>query len=114
MHVTFRQPGTNKPVVLKVGFSWYFCLLTPFYGIAQFLKGLWGHGLAVLLIAAIGVASLGRGGSPLFGLVLIGLAIFYGFQGNKFVARRLAIKGWRMEGDDNAVALARSKWGLPA
>jgi hypothetical protein len=112
MHITLRQPGTGKTVGLKVGFSWYFLLLTPFYGLALFLKGLWGHGLLVFLLGIIAVSVQGSDLTPFAGLLLIAAAVFYSLQGNRLVARRLLIKGWTMEGSDEALALARAKWGL--
>lgn len=48
----------------------------------------------------------------MFGLIIIGAMIFYAVQGNKLLARKLLIKGWKMEGDEAALVHARSKWGL--
>lgn len=114
MFVTLRQPGTGKLVSVKVGFSWFFLLLTPFYGLPQFIKGIWGHGCLVLFLYLVLVGLAAAGAAPLGGLILIGLAIFYGVQGNKLVARRLLIKGWTMEGDEHALAYAKAQWGLGA
>lgn len=109
MYVTLRQPGTGKPVTLKVGFSWFFLLLSWIYGLGLFIKGLWGHGLLMFALCAL-TAIAGQGSAaPLFGIAIIGAMIFYGVQGNK-----LLIKGWKMEDDEAALAYARAKWGLSA
>lgn len=114
MYVTLRQPGTGKPVTLKVGFSWFFLLLSWIYGLGLFVKGLWGHGLLMFALCAL-TAIAGQGGAaPVFGIAIIGAMIFYGVQGNKLLARKLLIKGWKMEGDEAALAYARAKWGLSA
>lgn len=112
MHISLRQPGTGKVVGLKVGFSWFFLLLTPFYGIPLFLKGLWEQGLIMLAIGLIGIAVQGTNAASFVGLILIAAAIFYEISGNKFVARRLLIRGWKPEGTDEALSYARSKWRL--
>lgn len=112
MHVTLRQPGTGKLVQVKVGFSWFFLFLTPFYGLALFIKGMIGRGFVIALFALIAVGIDALGGTPVGGLILIAIGVTYGFRGNKLYARRLLIKGWSMEGDEQTLAYARSQWGL--
>ncbi|WP_109809647.1 hypothetical protein [Sphingosinithalassobacter portus] len=88
MHVTLRQPGAGKTVGLKVGFSWYFLLLTPIYGLALFLKELWGHGLLVFLLGIIAVSVQGSDLTPFAGLLLIAAAVLYALRGNRLVRLR--------------------------
>lgn len=114
MYVTFKQPGTGKSRNLKVGFSWLFLLATPFYGIPQFAKGIWKHGIGVFAIGVFAVLSMGSPSSALVGLALIAAAAFYGINGNKIVAKTLLSKGWTMEGDDHTLHQARIRWGLEA
>jgi hypothetical protein len=112
MHVTLRQPGTGKPVQIKIGFSWFFLLLTPLYGLSLFIRGMIAQGFGMAALAVLSLAINAAGGAPFGGLLLIGIGVFYGFRGNGIYARRLLIKGWKMEGDEQAIALARSQWGL--
>lgn len=111
MYVTLRQPGTGKAVSLKAGNNWFF-LLSPIYGIPQFIKGLWGHGLLMILLGLLAMATTGSGASPIVGLLIVGAWFFYVTQGNKLVARNLLIKGWKAEGDEASLAFARAKWRL--
>lgn len=112
MYVTFTQPQTGKVRNLKVGFSWFFLLATPFYGIPQFVRGIWKHGVALAVVGVLAVLTMGSPASSLVGLLLIGAAIFYGINGNKIVAKTLLRQGWQLTGDDHAVNQARIRWGL--
>jgi len=114
MYVTLKQPRTGKARNLKVGFSWLFLLATPFYGIPQFVKGIWKHGIAVALLGVVAVVTVGSPSAPLVGLALIGSAIYYGINGNKLVAKMLLANGWEFEGDDHSIHQARIRWGLEA
>ena len=112
MYVTLKEPGTGKSRNLKVGFSWFFLLATPFYGIPQFVKGIWKHGLGIAAIGVLAVITIESSLSSLIGVALIAAAIFYGINGNKLVAKTLLGRGWTMEGDDHAINQARIRWGL--
>lgn len=114
MYVTLKQPGTGKTRNLKVGFSWFFLLATPFYGIPQFVKGIWKHGIAVALIGVTAALTMGSSMTPLLGLLLIAAAIFYGINGNKIVAKTLLAQGWQFDGDEHSIHQARIRWGLSA
>ncbi|KLE32402.1 hypothetical protein [Aurantiacibacter luteus] len=114
MYITFKQSSTGKTRNLKVGFSLSFLLATPFYGIPQFVKGIWKHGLAVAAIGILAVMTMGSPLSSLVGLGLLAAAVFYGINGNKIVAKALLAKGWTLEGNDHAVNQARIRWGIPA
>lgn len=112
MYVTLKEPTSGKVRNLKVGFSWFFLLATPFYGIPQFANGIWKHGLAVALIGMFAVAAMGSPASSLVGLMLIAAALFYGIKGNQIVAKSLLAKGWRFDSDEHSVSQARIRWGL--
>lgn len=118
MQVMLEEPKTEQKKFVKVGFSWTLFLLTIFYGIPLFLRGLIGHGIAVLLVAMIGAIaqSNGDGGGlvELCGLILIGFAVFYGIKGNELTAKRLIKKGWKFSKEDSATEYARAKWSMPA
>ena len=114
MYITLKQPSTGKTRNLKVGFSWFFLLATPFYGIPQFVKGIWKHGLAVATLGVLAVLTMGSSLTSLAGLLLIAAAVFYGINGNKIVAKTLLAQGWTLEGDDHAVNQAKIRWGIAA
>lgn len=114
MYVTLKEPTTGKTKNLKVGFSWFFLLATPFYGLPQFVNGIWKHGLAVALIGLFAVATMGSAPSSLIGLILIAAAVFYGVKGNQIVAKNLLAKGWQFDSDEHSVNQARIRWGLTA
>jgi hypothetical protein len=114
MYVTLKEPSTGKARNLKVGFSWFFLLATPFYGVPQFVTGIWKHGLAIALIGIFAVLTMGSPLSSLVGVLLIAAAIFYGIQGNQIVAKALLEKGWQFDGDEHSINQARIRWGLTA
>lgn len=114
MYVTLKQPGTGKLRNLKVGFSWFFLLATPFYGIPQFVKGIWKHGIAIASISIVAALTVGSSITPILGLLLIAAAIFYGINGNKIVAKTLLKQGWQFDGDEHSIHQARIRWSLPA
>ncbi|ANU08693.1 hypothetical protein [Paraurantiacibacter namhicola] len=114
MYVTLNDPDTGKTRNIKVGFSWFFLLLTPFYGIPQFVKGIWKHGLVVAALGIFAVLTMGSSASSLVGVLLIAAAVFYGIKGNKIVAQSLLAKGWTFDGDEHSIHQARIRWELPA
>ena len=114
MYVTLKDRASGKARNLKVGFSWFFLLATPFYGIPQFVNGIWKHGLAVALIGVFAVATMGSPATPFIGLILIAAAVFYGIKGNQIVAKSLLAEGWEFDCDEHSVNQARIRWGLSA
>ncbi len=118
MQVMLEEPNSGQKKFVKVGFSWTLFLLSIFYGIPLFIRGLIGHGLFVLAIGVFAAfASNGPEDSGLVeicGLLLIGSAIFYGIKGNELTAKRLIKKGWKFAKEDSATEYARAKWSMPA
>ena len=95
MHVTFTNPQTGQQKSVKQGFSWVLFLLTEFYGIPLFIRGLHLHGAIVALIGAVALFSPGFSVLvPLAGLGLIGSMVFYGIKGNELTMAHLERKGW--------------------
>ena len=95
MHVTFTNPQTGQQKSVKQGFSWVLFLLTEFYGIPLFIRGLHLHGAIVALIGAVALFSPGFSVMvPLAGLGLIGSMVFYGIKGNELTMAHLERKGW--------------------
>lgn len=95
MHVTFTNPQTGEQKTVKQGFSWVLFLLTEFYGIPLFIRGLHLHGVIVALIAAVAVLAPKISVLvPLAGLGLIGSMVFYGIKGNELTMAMFERKGW--------------------
>lgn len=95
MHVTFTNPQTGEQKTVKQGFSWVLFLLTEFYGIPLFIRGLHLHGAIVAIIGVVGLLSPRISVLvPLAGLGLIGAMIFYGIKGNELTMAILERKGW--------------------
>lgn len=95
MHVTFTNPQTGEQKTVKQGFSWVLFLLTEFFGIPLFIRGLHMHGAIVAIIGVVGVLSPQISVLvPLAGLGLIGAMIFYGIKGNELTMAMLERKGW--------------------
>lgn len=95
MHVTFTNPQTGEQKTVKQGFSWVLFLLTEFYGIPLFIRGLHLHGAIVALVGVVALLSPGYSALvPLAGLGLIGAMIFYGIKGNELTIAMLERKGW--------------------
>ena len=113
MYVTLKHEESGKSRNLKLGFSWFFLLTTPFYGIPQFVMGIWKHGLAVAALGVLAVLTVGQSISSLIGLALIAAAIFYGIKGNHIVGKTLLSKGWEFDGDEHSQHQARIRWRLP-
>lgn len=112
MYVTFKEPTTGKARSLKVGFSWFFLLTSVFYGIPQYIMGIWQHGLAMTGLGLMTAVVPDGPPTSLLGIVLIGAAIFYGVRGNAIVAKALLAKGWQVEGSEQALQMARLQWGV--
>ncbi|MCP5386897.1 MAG: hypothetical protein H6916_08780 [Novosphingobium sp.] len=95
MFVTFTNPQTGEQKIVKQGFSWMLFLLTEFYGIPLFIRGLHLHGTIVAMIGVVGVLSPKISMLvPLAGLGLIGSMVFYGIKGNELTMTMLERKGW--------------------
>lgn len=95
MLVTFTNPQTGEQKAVKQGFSWTLFLLTEFYGIPLFIRGLHLHGVIVALIGMIALFSPRISVLvPLAGLGLIGSMVFYGIKGNELTMALLERKGW--------------------
>lgn len=95
MHVTFTNPQTGEQKTVKQGFSWVLFLLTEFYGIPLFIRGLHLHGAIVAIIGVVGLLSPQISVLvPLAGLGLIGSMVFYGIKGNELTMAMLERKGW--------------------
>lgn len=95
MHVTFTNPQTGEQKTVKQGFSWVLFLLTEFYGIPLFIRGLHLHGAIVALIGVVALFSPSYSALvPLAGLGLIGSMVFYGIKGNELTMAMLERKGW--------------------
>jgi hypothetical protein len=95
MHVTFTNPQTGEQKTVKQGFSWVLFLLTEFYGIPLFIRGLHLHGAIVAIIGVVGLLSPRISVLvPLAGLGLMGAMIFYGIKGNELTMAMLERKGW--------------------
>ena len=81
MYVTLEHEESGKSRNLRLGFSWFFLFTTPFYGIPQFVMGIWKYGLAVAALGVLAVLTVGQSISSLIGLALIAAAIVYGIKG---------------------------------
>ena len=96
----YFNEGANKVEAVKKGFSWpaFF-----FSWIWAFIKGLAGIGFALLAWAIvsnlISYAIEDESASIFFGLLAIGVAIFVGFQGNKWRENNLSKKGFEYKED---------------
>ena len=109
MHIMMTNPHSGQTKVVKLGFSWTLFFFTPFYGIPLFVRGLHGHGAAVLAVGVLAIISISDLQTialvPLLDLVLTGLAFFYGIKGNELTFQNLLAKGWQRS-DGGAVPYA--------
>ena len=109
--ITLQNPRTGEMRRVKVGWSWTLFLLSDFFGLPLFLRGLNSWGAAVLTLWAVSV--LAPDVEPVTVLAGIGLHIWLGLKGNEMIARKCLARGWILaERDDDAARFARMKWGL--
>jgi hypothetical protein len=118
--VTLQNPRTGEIKVVKVGWNWTLFLLSDFFGLPLFLRGLNGWGLAFLALwAADAVLSdlvappdLGMAEMVLYAIGA-GMHLWLGLKGNEMTAKRCLERGWVFaDRDGDATRLARLRWGV--
>ena len=110
-HVTLQNPRTLETRRVKIGWNWTLFLLSDFFGLPLFLRGLNTWGAAVLALWAMDV--LVPGIETLTLLAGAGLHVWLGLKGNEMIARKYLERGWVLaDRDDDATHLARARWGL--
>jgi len=116
--VTLQNPRTGEIKVVKVGWSWSLFLLSDFFGLPLFWRGLNRWGLAVLVLWAVeAVLSDAPSDTGMAESVLVfigaGLHLWLGLKGNEITARKYLEHGWVFaDRDGDATRLARSRWGI--
>ena len=111
LRITLQNPRTGEMRRVKVGWSWTLFLLSDFFGLPLFLRGLNSWGAAVLALWAVSV--LAPDGESVAVFAGVGLHIWLGLKGNEMIARKCLDRGWVFaDGDDDAARLAQMKWGL--
>lgn len=120
MKVVLKRPRTGELRTLKVGWSWVLFLLSPFFGIPLFLRGLYLLG-ALMIVVNIASSSLIKAASEaqsdflLFSAfaIQLGYLIYLGIKGNERTAKSLLDKGWVFAKPDSLEAqYAASRWAI--
>ena len=127
--VEMKHPDHDDPLILRIGFNWQFLLLSGFFGLPLFFKGLWKWGLlmfAYSLISnyyffinmsdAVNFRPLTYPQSERYSLIVTVLfSFFFGFKGNEMAAKKAFRDGWRLKDPESPMARRASKeWSFVA
>lgn len=121
MKVQLRHPHSGKLKTIKVGWSWPLFFSPGGLGLPLFFRGLpiWGFVLLTLSIFDLSeplfAGDHDYAVSSVMDLVLLGVAIWLGINGNRMIGRSLLAQGWRMtDPHSEAARSAVRNWGVTA
>ena len=112
MRMTLRHPATGDFRFVDTGWSWSLFLGSGFFGLPLFFRGL-AHWGCVMLVAwclrfttSYIVATSGSSETLdwILNIVLMALALFFGFKGNEMTANRYISLGYEVVNNDDPAA----------
>lgn len=119
--VVFKNIKTGEIKKIELGFSWGLLFFSGFFGIPLFIRRLhiWGTVFMALytiqlILSCITMETFDEiATSLIFGMTIMGLAVFMGVKGNEMTAKNYLENGWVFaEPNSDISRRAKSKWGI--